>query len=294
MTNPIAGFQAGPVGFFSLPEDFDPAHEARGVLWMWEMPRRDATYVIGFDPTYGITGWTPWNATQDDHKTDNAAIEVIRIGGLVTGPDGKPYQEKDTQVAEWAAPVDYACSAATANAIGKLYRGTADEEGCLLNLETTGPGLAVFPVLWGTYGYTNQFIQKYLDSPAPQRKINYGFWASKSSNHLLWQKGVRHIWTDTLKINSPWLLEEIADANALRFVAGSRDGEPSHDDRFRALLLAIWAGHDFRMDLGDVENTDLKPIQTKVVNNQKLLISSAEASFRDAEWYDSLLESIGE
>ena len=75
-----------------LEENFDG--DPRGILWAYEEPKLNADYVVGVDPTLGLSSWTRYSRTRDDVDTDNGAIEVIRVG--------KP----DVQVAEYAAPIN--------------------------------------------------------------------------------------------------------------------------------------------------------------------------------------------
>jgi hypothetical protein len=303
LSSPLAGYSCGPVGFFDASH-LDYKADARGILWLWEMPRRDATYVIGNDPTVGKTGWNLQSATTDDRKIDNAAIEVLRVGKLKAlkekGLDGKEViryvREPDIQVAEYAAPVDPITCASVINAIGKLFRGDSEEDGCLVNLEVgPGPGVAVFPELYSRFGYTNIFQQPYLDSPRPKRTIDYGFWATQQSKQLLWTKGVRHIWLDGLQVHSPWLLEEMVDATAEKFAQPKRGliAGPTHDDRFTATLLAVWAAHAWSMDQADAEETALRPIESPgAVEHQCSLISSAAAKAKDEERWERMLEGF--
>lgn len=297
MSHPLAGYHVGPVGFFSLPEYFDPSIESRGVIWCWELPSRTHTYVIGGDPTVGIPGWNLQNRNPDDRSTDNGAIEVIRLGKRrpveEKGKEVRYVQEPDVQVAEYAAPVDPITYAAVLNAMGKLYRGSADDEGCLINFEVgPGPGIAVFPELYSRWGYTNLFQQPYLDSPRPKRNIDMGFWSTQQSKQLLWTKGVRHIWLGGFQCHSPWLLEEMVDANSERFVFKKRSNGPQHDDRWTALLLALWAAHSWTMDLEDAERTAVEPIATTVPDYQRQLISSPAAVAAMEERWQEILEEM--
>lgn len=243
-------------------------------------------------------GWTSWTSTDADRATDNAAIEVIRAGTMkqveINGKL-KAYREPDVQVAEYAAPVDYRAFAAAIVAIAKLYRGNSDEEGCLVNCEF-GPGvnIAVFAELWDRLGYTNIYQQPYLNVPGgSQRKNNYGFWANHTDNMLAWQKGVRHIHTGSLRMNSPWLIEELKDADRDAFCSLSK--RPRHDDRFKALLIGLWALNAWTMFQDDVDSTTLQTIGTSDVPpcSQRQLISADAARSRDEEWWATLETEAG-
>src|SRR5581483_3290707 len=94
--------------------DGDP----RGVVFLYEPPNPRSRYILGCDPTQGRTGWSRYNRSEDDAKIDNGAIEVIRIG---RGEPDTPGFIPDTQVAEFAAPVDPYDLAGVVNVLGRLY-----------------------------------------------------------------------------------------------------------------------------------------------------------------------------
>src|SRR5438105_4562479 len=104
------------VGNFDIAQTEITDRDPRGAIWMWEPYRNGHTYVVGVDPTVGITGWHRSLRTRDDHATDNGAIQVIRCGN------------PDVQVAEYAAPVDAIELAPVVNLLGRLY-GQGQEDG---------------------------------------------------------------------------------------------------------------------------------------------------------------------
>lgn len=305
LISPLAGYSCGPVGFFDA-EHIDLAHDVRGLLLTWELPRRDATYVIGADPTVGITGWTPSTATTDDRATDNGAIEVVRVGRTrpqqYTDAQGKLQtryvREPDVQVAEYAAPIDAISFAAVLNAVGKLYRGDSEDDGCLIVHEGyPGPGLAVTPELLSRYGYTNLFIPRYLNTPTQKRTIEYGWTTSHQSKQLLWMKTNRHMKLDGLRINSPYLLDELVDDSTERFMGLRRAHNyvsgPRHDDRSMAIRLALWGAHEWTMDAEQAEETRVAPIASTQPESQRLLVSAADARALEEERWDRILGMDG-
>jgi hypothetical protein len=48
----------------------DLSQDPRGVAWMWEPPRKNAAYVMGIDPTVGITGWSRHSRVANDSEID--------------------------------------------------------------------------------------------------------------------------------------------------------------------------------------------------------------------------------
>ena len=218
----------------SIQVDRDP----RGVIWLWEPPRSGAVYCMGVDPTVGLVGWDRALRVQDDEKTDNGAIEIIRVG-----------RDRDYQVAEFAAPIDPEELADVANALGRLYAG-ADEDGqCLAIVESNNSGLLTIRRMLNEHGYTNQFIWKYLDSAVPKPTHSLGWYATPKSVQLLWVRSSRHILKGKLAIRSKWLVEEMTDAeiDPDRMAAKAIYGR--HDDRLRAINLAIWAAHEWSVDV---------------------------------------------
>jgi len=215
--------------------DLDCDHDARGIVWMYEEPNPRATYVMGIDPTVGLTGWDRALRTEDDTKTDNAAIEIIRVGY-----EGRP----DVQVCEYAAPIDPEDLADVANALGRLYAGREEEEQCLCIVEVyPGPGLLTLRKMIDHYGYTKHFVWSYLDSAAPKLTKQLGWTASPKSVRDLWIRGSRHINRGGVVIYSPEFVEEMTDCETDPTKMTAKAIYGRHDDRVRALLMAIWAAH---------------------------------------------------
>lgn len=222
---------------FTAPYDGDP----RGLVWIYEPPQPKAAYVMGIDPTVGITSWDRSLRTEDDFKTDNGAIEIIRLGR-----NGKP----DVQVAEYAAPIDPEDLADVANALGRLYAGSDEDEQCLCIIEVyPGPGLLTLRKMINDYGYTRHFVWKYLDSLQTKPTNSLGWQASPKSVRDLWIRGSRHINRGDLLLRSDALTEEMTDCeqDPVKMTAKAVFGR--HDDRVRAVLLCLWAAHDWSMQV---------------------------------------------
>jgi len=219
----------------NLPNHLD--NDPRGIIWMYEEPQTRATYVMGIDPTVGITNWDRSLRTIDDFKTDNGAIEILRVGR-----QGKP----DVQVCEYAAPIDPEDLADVANALGRLYSGQDENEQCLCIIEVyPGPGLLTLRKMINQYGYTNHFIWKYLDSYTTKPTNSLGWTASPKSVRDLWIRGSRHINRGGITIHSRHFVEEMTDAEQDPVKMTAKAAYGAHDDRLRALLMAIWAAHDW-------------------------------------------------
>lgn len=214
--------------------DDDP----RGVCYIWEPPRATANYVVSCDPSYGLAGWHRSLRTEEDEKTDNCAIQVVRVG--------KP----DIQVAEYAAPIDAEDAAAVVNFLGRMYGGANEDGQAHVIIEIhPGPGLLTQRELINTFGYSNLFVWQYLDSMAVKQTQSYGWQSSRQSRQMLWIRGTRHINKGGIILHSPWLVEEMTDLvldNFLSFTARAQWG--SHDDRVVALLMAVWAANEWSFD----------------------------------------------
>ena len=143
------------VGKYSLSAAGDLDDDPRGLVHIFEEPKANANYVVACDPSYGITGWHRLARTEDDAKTDNCAVEVVRCG-----TKGRP----DAQVAEYAAPIDAEDAAAVVNFLGRMYGGANEDSQALAIVEVQpGPGLLTQRELINRFGYSNLFIWSHLD-----------------------------------------------------------------------------------------------------------------------------------
>ncbi len=216
--------------------DGDP----RGILWLYEEPKPNEIYVLGVDPTIGLSGWNRYSRTRDDVDTDNGTIEVIKVG--------KP-PKPDTQVAEYAAPIDAIDIAEVVNAVGKIFKGRGEEDAALAIIETTGPGITTVRELLSRYNYPNLWRWSTLDQIKVKRGNTFGWAATRESNKVLFMKSLRHIDRGGILFRSPWLVEECADCTADWMESTLRAKWGRHDDRVRAFFLAIWAAHDWTNEI---------------------------------------------
>lgn len=238
MSDALPVYRIGNKAKFLALDQGEIDRDPRGIAWLWEEPRLGATYVMGVDPSGGITGWDRTLRTQEDHKTDNGAIEIIRVGA-----------DRDYQVAEYAAPIDPEDLADMANALGRLYSGSDEEGQALAIVETNNFGLLTARRMMNNHGYLHQFVWKYIDSAIPKPTGSVGWYATSKSVPLLWARGARHILRGGLKVRSPWLVEEMADAELDPEKMWAKAIHGSHDDRLRAILLAVWAAHEWSIDI---------------------------------------------
>ena len=258
--------------------DFAPQDDVRGIVQVWEPPR-NAAYVVACDPSYGITGWNRALRTEEDEKTDNTAVQVIRCGNG-RGPD--------VQVAEYAGPIDAEDAATVTNFLGRMYGGASDEGQALAIVEVQpGPGLLTQRQLINHFGYSNLHVWQQLDQMVIKPTLSYGWYSSRQSRQALWIRGTRHINQRKIILNSPWLIEEMTDCvldNFLNFTARAQWG--SHDDRVVALLMGIWAANEWNWE--NAPEDAGSPVNENAPNWQASDISAEEMETAWNERFSSI------
>lgn len=251
--------------------------DPRGIVWMFEEPKPHAKYIMGCDPTVGITGWRRDLRTDGDHKTDNAAIEIFRVDGIEVqslDENGKPVIDpitklpktyyRDVQVAEYAAPIDAVEVARLCNFLGRIYCG-GEEDQCLLIYESyPGPGMLTTQELL-RLGYGNLWHWEFFADSVAEETNRIGWRSSHESQKVLWYRARRHLMESRAKIYSRWLHEEycsaVIDVEKMR----ARAAYGSHDDRIQAASMCFWAGHGWSYN---VERTTEPVTSTPVVDWQ--------------------------
>lgn len=217
----------------------DAEQEPRGILWMWELPRPHATYVVGVDVAVGIEGWARELRSDNDAKTDNSTIEVFRVGA---GTRDDP----DVQVAEYAAPITPYALAPIINLTGRLYAGSAEDGQALCIIEVyPGPGEPCQSALIHKYGYNNMYVWKMAGMAVVQRTRKLGWWSSRYANRELFMHSVHQFSTGGAVVNSPALVEEMARAESDMMLSFVRGTYGFHDDRLRAAFMACYAAHEW-------------------------------------------------
>ena len=244
-------FQIGRAGNMNR---MDPVTEfdgdPRGIAWMMEPPLKSATYVMGIDPALGRTGWNRYSRVREDLKTNNGAIEIVRLGREYWDKEGNPQRTPDIQVCEFAAPIDPFELGFVANILGRLYAG-AEEDQCEAILEVyPGPGGMTMRQMVDL-GYTNLWRWQYYAELNPGQSKSIGWNATSKSVRDLYVKATRHIILKRVQIVSPYLVEEYADArmNDAKGYAESPSNESGHGDRMRAFNLALWAGNKWDLEI---------------------------------------------
>jgi hypothetical protein len=256
--------------------DGDP----RGIVWMYEDPQPNAQYFVGVDPTKGIVGWSRAFRTDADASTDNGVIQVIRKG-----------RDFDTQVAEYASPIDPEDLGDIANALGRLYCGSSEDGQAMQNIEVwPGPGEPTQRRLITKYGYTNLYVPiKYANTLVPERGRNIAGWTSNQrSRRELWRLGTKHVTLGRIRLCSEALIEEMADCESDDYLwtetARARYGK--HDDRVIALFLAIYAAHDWGQEV------ETKNVEVQTQGSADWQASDISAERLHDAWNDRLNELL--
>ncbi len=238
--------------------DLDP----RGIVWMFEPPNKGAQYCCGVDPTVGRTGWTRYSRVKEDMRTNNGAIEILKIG-----KNGA----KDVQVAEYAAPIDAFDLAYVINVLARIYAGI-EEDMCKIIIEVfPGPGAGTLQQCL-ELGATNLFHWEMYGNTAATPTRAMGWHASPRTNRDLWVKAARHMVLQNVIIKSPWLVEELADCR-LNLEKDYAENPGGLDDRVRAFSLALWVANSWSVN---IERTTEKISTVPEVDWQKSDLSLDE------------------
>jgi hypothetical protein len=100
-----------------------------------------------------------------------------------------------------------------------------------------------------------------------------------------------------LIINSPFLLDEMADFERDHFIAKAKARHGKHDDRIMALLIGYWGAHDDEFlageDIGEerrlrkhakTEQKEVLAPLTKRVDYQNTAITAKDAAAHADDW----------
>ena len=191
-------------------------NDPRGLVHVWEEPLSYARYIIGCDPSVGITGWRRDLSTDGDNKTDNSAIEVYRVDALKSPilKDGQPeidpitkaprFLYRDLQVAEFFAPVDAVEAGRICNLIGRIYAGDQDDQAELIYEAYPGPGVLTTQELL-RLGYMNLWYWETIADAAAEPTKAVGWHSNVNTQKVLWYRARRHLLERRVKIQSQWL-----------------------------------------------------------------------------------------
>jgi len=236
----------GDVKLIDASETRELIRDPLGTVLIFEEPKPNATYFMGVDPSRGIVGWDRRIRKSDDNQIDNGVIEIIRAGR-----GGAP----DVQVAEYAAPVDAEDLGDVANAMGRLFGGSNEDGQAMAIIEVwPGPGAPTQERMIRKYGYGNLYSPvRYVNTLTPERGRNVVGWNSNErTRRSLWTRGMKHVYKRGIRINSSYLIEEMADCQADDWMLTDhfRAKYGKKDDRVTAIFLAVYAAHDWSDEEG--------------------------------------------
>jgi len=274
----------------------DIERDPRGVLLMWEPPKKNAQYIMGLDPTVGRTGWTRGTRQDGDTKIDNAAIEIFEVEGSrealwTKDPDTgarvldidpvtkkQRYLYRDVQVAEFAAPCDAVEIARIANVLGRIYSGREEDQCELIYESYPGPGMLTTQELI-RLGYGNIWMWETFADGMSEPTRAMGWHSTPRSQQVLWYRARRHLLGRHAVLRSKFLLKEYAKAVVNLDKMRAQASYGSHDDRFQAANMCFWAGHRWSQD---AERTD-----EQVSVSPPVLDFQRAAPTLDGEYHDS-------
>lgn len=195
-----------------------------GRLLVWEVREAGEEYMLGIDSAEGV-------------KKDRSVCEVIKKANLI---------HPSVQVAEFASdyldPVDFAH---VVNTIGRFY---ADPDGteAFCTIETNNPaGASILNILRSQLDYTNLFIRKDYEKRENLYTTKFGWHTTRHNRGLIIARGLHALQYGDLIINSPYLLDEMADFESNHDIAAAKVKKgKGHDDRIMSFLIAYFGGFD--------------------------------------------------
>jgi len=249
-------------------------YDARGIIKIFEEPQPHHYYVMGVDPTHGLANWNRELRTDADLRTDNGAIEIIRRGS------------PDIQACEYAAPITPEDLAYVANFLGRLYCGSDEAGMAYCIIEITGPGGRTQLDMVDKFSYYNMYRNMQTDTLYYKQTSKYGWQATQRSIADMWGRASRHIHMRNVTINSPWLIEEMANISMRPDMLYGEGVGRKHDDRVRAFMLALWALRGWTLD-GDFSAQE-EVRTTKLPNFQAMDYDVGEMEEACEDMMDSL------
>lgn len=241
-----------------------------GRLLIWEQPVKGEEYILGVDTSEGV-------------KQDRSVCQVIQKGNLI---------HPDIQVAEFACdfldPIDFA---ACVNTIGRFYADPDNTE-AFCTIETNNPaGASVLNSLRSKHDYTNLFIRKDYEKRENLWTTKYGWHTTRNNRGLIIARALHAFQYGDLVVNSPFLLDEMADFESNHDIAQAKvKAHKGHDDRILALLVGYWGGHDEEFLSGD-DIGEQRRLRTSAQTAQQQLLLQVEDGPKKPSWQASAVSA---
>jgi hypothetical protein len=175
-----------------------------------------------------------------------------------------------------------------ANVLGRVYGGSEDEGQCLVIIEVyPGPGLITLRRMINYHSYTNHFVFKNMGGIQPRATHSLGWTANQKSVRDLWIRSRRHILKGGLVHRSPWLVEEWTDCE-MDYVKQTGQAISGHDDRVRAMNLALWAAHEWSFEV----DSRRQPVEEGGRSKVDWQASDCSAEQMAGEWEERMAELL--
>jgi hypothetical protein len=179
-----------------------------GPLKVFEEPSEGANYVIGADPSYGIS------------DSDNSAAIVLRCPSLV-------------EVATWNHPIPPDYFAEVLYALGRIYNNG------LVGVEVTGPGIGTINHLWHTLYYEHLYYREMAgDRISRTIEDRLGWSTNIATKPIMVTVGKRMVGERLVLFNNDDTIRHFRSYKQLR---ADKFGAPAgyNDDLVMAALIAI-------------------------------------------------------
>ncbi len=209
------------------PSEFDGKPDNRLLVYEWP-PRKDCTYVMGVDVSYGV-------------GRDRYCIHVNRVGNR---------HFPDEQVAEISGQLSPIDCAIPCWIVGHMY---TDRDGIpakmAIEVNPGSPGLMT-QVELQRMGYANFYIWKRLNVMGGGYTKEIGWQTTPATRAPLTKMGVEYINKDQWNINSPFFIEEmktfvdLGPTKAGRYMEHFEHAPGCNDDRLFAGFIALWVSHE--------------------------------------------------
>ncbi len=241
--------------FSTIHEPYNPLHS----LWLWEAPKRNYKYCISIDCAQGV-------------GEDRTVVQVIRLG--------TPF-EPAVQVAEYASDLASAFDMWGVVLMLGAYYTLTDTLGNVVTPmvcpEDAADGTSIIREMI-KWGWSNFYVRQKPD----KRKGGFndgnllGWHTDQLTRSTLVSWLLKFIKERRIKINSPWLIDELRSFVLLKSVSQQgvvklkvQHERSAHDDRLFALAIGIVAGHHIEVQ-EDVQNPFWKSVASMAEQETKL------------------------
>jgi hypothetical protein len=241
---------------------------------IWENPRPGFIYVLGADVSYGLDG------------KDNGSAQVLRVGNRWA---------EDEQVAEWCGNVDPINMTVPIWILGHIYQDKVAGLPAKVAVECNpgSPGIVTQTELMRqNYPYFYVWTRPLRQDGAMSHEV--GWWTTPGTRPLLIEKGVHCIENSSLRVNSPFFVDEMASFVHTYSPTGMKKVEHApgaHDDRIMALFIALYVAHESDSISIAEERTRLKDLKNAPKGKIKEMWEVA-ASWKVGENYSTEMEKL--